>query len=443
MVAYRVITRLLSSVQLSAVFSGSEDIERLYRKQIHQILQARHLFSDYFPLDEILISPKIVAPPPPMIPGEENIEPSILHQTLSYTPGSPEFPTEYQAPSLTLVEALSTGLDICLMGKAGYGKTTALVEAALSILKGRTQFPDLSEKLPFLIQAQHILAQFPNSNIQEILQKALAADLSSTTQTDFSSLLFSSLQSGTCLLLLDDLGSLPKNDLDRVVNFIRVLKIQYPSLQIVAAVSPDYIGRLYETSFIPVFLAGWDDSMTRLYLEKWTQAWERSQALIGALEPGDPVAGMELWKMWLALEPSSFTPLEFVLKVFGFSTNQIAGSTSLHAIQSYLRHATFNLPESILDTLEIGALYMLDQQRSVFSKKGINIWIKSAQQKGLLLVQEGKDSPFSRAIQIGLEKGFLVEIRPLQYSFAYQTFAGWFASRGLSKIDQGKTFLLG
>ena len=429
--ALKKIRLLFSSIQ----FTSTRDIEGAYRKQAFRSLQAQHLFSQYFPLENILVPPCLLAPPPPAVLGEDTAEPSLLHQTLSYTPDAVEIPSAYSYPRLTLLEILSSGQDIAVVGRPGYGKTTLLTASAIQLLKGKSRFPSLEEKIPFFLKAHHILAQFPNSNLQEVLQRALASGSSPVSQIDFSSVLFQSLQGGRCLLMIDDLGSLPRDEFDRIVNFIRALKIQYPSLQIAVSTGPDYLGGLTASAFIPAAIAGWDSDRKLAFLERWESAWK----LLESTDPDFIQEGFsserDLWKFWLAHDRTYSSPLEFVLKVYGFYTNQISGTSSLEALESYLASCTRDLPPQIINALELAALYSIDQQQSSFTRPEVLSWIKAFQQKGAFQDKNSKDSPLARAIQVGLEAQILQEIRPSVYIFRQQTIAGLLASRGYSGVD--------
>ncbi len=95
--------------------------ERL-RQETLRYVQGIHLASALFALDEILIEPRILAPPPPIQPGEENPPSDIFSQTIPYLPDWPELAARYSAHTLILSEALSAGANLILIGGPGSGE---------------------------------------------------------------------------------------------------------------------------------------------------------------------------------------------------------------------------------------------------------------------------------------------------------------------------------
>ncbi len=82
-----------------------------YNQILYKYVQGKHLISDISPLERVLVPPKCIAPSPSAIPGEETIDPSLLQQALGYDPAYPEFSSEYNAPTFTLLEALSNAVN--------------------------------------------------------------------------------------------------------------------------------------------------------------------------------------------------------------------------------------------------------------------------------------------------------------------------------------------
>lgn len=68
--------------------------------------QSLHLAHHLFPLDDILIPSRLMAPPPY---GDSQIKPfidEIIHKTIPYLPDWPELTAQYCAPTLTLAQAM-------------------------------------------------------------------------------------------------------------------------------------------------------------------------------------------------------------------------------------------------------------------------------------------------------------------------------------------------
>ena len=99
------------------------DAEIRFRNDTIRYAQHQHLASPLFSLDEILLPPKVLAPPPPVEPEATPPFYDISEHILPYLPIWPELGSEFGAPSFSLSRALSGGTHILVVGQAGSGKT--------------------------------------------------------------------------------------------------------------------------------------------------------------------------------------------------------------------------------------------------------------------------------------------------------------------------------
>src|SRR5215207_2913082 len=107
--------------------SGLEDN---HRRLTLRRAQGMHLAAALFSLDEILQEPRLLAPPVQVEPGVAGIQEDVISQTLPYMPFWPELASTYRAPTLGLIEAVTGGSNVVIVGKAGVGKTVALASLA-------------------------------------------------------------------------------------------------------------------------------------------------------------------------------------------------------------------------------------------------------------------------------------------------------------------------
>ena len=71
-----------------------------------------------------------MAPLPCIEPGGPIASEDAVTQTLPYLPGWPELAAIYNAPTLTISQALSGGSNLVLIGQPGVGKTVAVAHLA-------------------------------------------------------------------------------------------------------------------------------------------------------------------------------------------------------------------------------------------------------------------------------------------------------------------------
>ena len=143
-----------------------------YIKVVYRYAQSLHIASDYYPLENILVPSKCIAPPPPIQPDTKVLDPSLIQQSFGYDPALPELSSEFFGPTFSLYEALSGNTNICLVGYPGCGKTTAIAECIITLAISDKTAIKGSGKVPFYVKAHHILAQFPGSDIPGILLAA-------------------------------------------------------------------------------------------------------------------------------------------------------------------------------------------------------------------------------------------------------------------------------
>src|SRR5258706_8543422 len=100
-------------------------LEDKHRRVTLRRAQGMHLAASLFSSDEILQEPRLLAPPVQVEPGKTGIQEDVISQTLPYMPMWPELGSTYRAPTLGLVEAITGGTNVVIVGAAGDGKTVA------------------------------------------------------------------------------------------------------------------------------------------------------------------------------------------------------------------------------------------------------------------------------------------------------------------------------
>ncbi|MGD8406858.1 MAG: hypothetical protein PVJ21_24580, partial [Anaerolineales bacterium] len=108
----------------------STGVEDNHRRATFRRAQGMHLAAPLFALNEIIETPSLVAPPPRVEPGTPIITQDIVTRTIPYMPTWPEFAAIYQAPTLSLAQAISGGINLVITGQPGVGKTVALAHLA-------------------------------------------------------------------------------------------------------------------------------------------------------------------------------------------------------------------------------------------------------------------------------------------------------------------------
>ena len=89
-------------------------LDKRYRMDAYRIYGANHLAEPLFSMPEIAIPPKLIAPPPPVIPGEALPPEAITDIAVPYLPDLPEVGGQFQVKTISIPEAMSKGGNLLL-----------------------------------------------------------------------------------------------------------------------------------------------------------------------------------------------------------------------------------------------------------------------------------------------------------------------------------------
>jgi HEAT repeat protein len=353
----------------SSLISGNA--ERL-RQETLRYVQGIHLASPLFALDEILIEPRVLAPPPQAQPNEDNPTEDILNHTIPYLPDWPELAARYSAHTLSLSEALSAGANLILIGGPGSGKSIALAHLVCQIVRREETASGLSDNLPVYVHVADLFpeAHFSNPPLEHILNAVHTyADSISTNRLE--SLLGQTFQAGRVLLLVDGLDEVPQKFHQEVVSFINTLLQEYPRARMVVTSSPENFSGMVKLGLIPVAMAGWNEYQYLLFIRKWSRSWFRHirPTIQEDFEQIDP----RLLNAWLLAEHPVITPIDATLKDWAVFAGDTVGPGYVDAIESYIWRQTNHL-ENSRPGLEDFALQMVASLEIALDLKRARGW---------------------------------------------------------------------
>ena len=431
----RIKNRIFSILKSIRSFRDSLSIteESDYNRILYKYIQGLHIASDFVPLEKIIVTPQCIAPPPSVIPGDETLDPSLLQQTLGYDPAFPEFAVEYYAPTFTLFDSLTKGANICLIGSPGTGKSVAIADCITTIVKGETERPGMSSKIPFYVEAQHILQQFPGSDILGIILAAIQSNPVFLTIPNFPKYLTATINKENAILFIDGLDTLSHTDTNRIANYLIALSKTIPTLQVVVAASSSYLGNLIKAPLEVVAIAPWGQKEKQAFLDKFSKLEFSSASPSVPSGSGDSADQLNIQNSLLVIRGQYFTPLEFTLFAWSAYAGDLTGSAAIDAIDSYLRRILSPSSQNTVRTLENLALHALDQEKSSFTKRDINTWLSNITDSAAPELTDEKTSPINRAVQIAHSFGLLQKTGPDGFYFSHPSIAGFLAARGLSR----------
>ncbi len=353
---------------------AAELVEVRIRNDVIRHAQKNHFASQLFSLDEIVIPPRLLAPPALVEPGVQPPYLDITEQIIPYMPDAPELASFYGAPTLTMMQALRGSTHLAILGFPGSGKTIALSYLAIQIARQESRSPEHKRLLPVYVHANDVLLPSDKTadNILAPLLVAIARVCRSVQIGRLEKHLKGILESGNLLVLYDGLDELSPREIDKHVSYLEQILTKYPQIRIVTAISPIYFGDLTRLNFVPMAIVNWGDTERREFINRWSEMWITKIEPLSR-DPGDidPI----LLNAWLINDNTILSPLEQTLKVWGVYAGDLRGAMPLDWIEAFIQRMSGYLAEG-RPALEILAGRSILEQSPAFSVRDAGVWLR-------------------------------------------------------------------
>ena len=129
-------------------------IEAAIRLDALKKAEKSHIAANLFPLDDILILPKLLAPPVVADPSQPQTNEFIISEVFPYTPDWPELASQYSVDFLYLHQALEQNANLVVVGQPGSGKTTALAHLASQFARKDPVLGMMESWVPFFVHIE-------------------------------------------------------------------------------------------------------------------------------------------------------------------------------------------------------------------------------------------------------------------------------------------------
>ncbi len=318
------------------------------REQAFRQAQAMHLAAAIFPLDDIVIPPTLIAPPPPVDPESPQAEGSIAQEVIPYMPGWPEIPSLLGAPRISFADA-TQDTNIAIIGQPGSGKTVALAYLAAEIARRNPGLGHLSERAPLLLHVLDLKLPASGDPALPLIQKFSGNNL---LKSQLSSFIQHGLEDGRIVLLLDGLDELPLDALRPVSDYLKKLIETYPQIRIILAASPDCMDGLTALPITPLNLAVWRPEQIKEFVERWSALWLKFISPNIKKQTNQEPPTPYLLNAWLTATPAFLTPMEWTLRVWATYAGDLRGPLPMHGLEALIRRTIGNtIPAEALKAL--------------------------------------------------------------------------------------------
>lgn len=366
-----------------------------YQVELISRAQTMHVASPIFALDEIVIPPRLLAPPIAADPQSDEPPPE---DTLSVVPNLPDWTFLsglYSTPTISLADALSNGANLMITGPLGSGKTTALAYFAIRCANRDPEAGIAVELTPVLINATDLqLGKRYDKDPLKPLISAAQETVSPGLASRIPGYLRPQFRQGRALLLLDGLDLMSLEELTPVSEWLTSLLKEFPGNRIVATGPVSGYDGMVKAGLTPIPIAPWSDYYQRSFLTRWAQSWQQyvipnlPKKRIGDLDPA-------LITGWLIGIIRGLTPLELTLQAWAAYAGDTRGARVVDSMESYVRRI---LSTNELQPAEAAALSWLNERQGAVSERTFHRGtpIDNLVEAGILTQRAGKKATFTQ-----------------------------------------------
>ncbi len=305
-----------------------------YRADLMRWAQSAHIASHLFALEEILLTPRFLLPPPPLDPNQpaEYDAPTLF----PYTPDWPQLAEAYGAPCIPLQQVLCLKQSLLITGLPGSGRTISLAALALEWLR-RSMDPALQTpnlpKAVFYANAHDLVLPAQSKDLLAPLTNAVQHQVSSLSSSQTAPYLKGAARSEGTLVLLDAVDELSYSSQEEVRQWVKGLQTHFPKLRLILTLAQEELSRWRPMGFADLSPAPWTPADIRRFLDQWGSRWhEMIVSDRKASEKPEPA----LLIGWINRQTLGQSPLDITLRAWAAFSMDLEGSTSADDQQAYI-----------------------------------------------------------------------------------------------------------
>ena len=312
--------------------------EQRWREEVAALAQAAHVAGALFPLNQILVAPRLLAPRPALDPNAPAADEDV-RDAIPNLPEWPEMAGVYQLPAVG-VEAVFKGHDhIVVLGGPGSGKTTLLAHLAERCAEADAAlFPEAPT--PVFIHAGDLnlagLAGVAKPSKAELARPLIAAAqmrASALVARQLPGYLQSRLKGSRCLICLDGADELRPAQVAELADWLAPFFKAFPGNRFIVAAGLQGYAPLVQRGLAPLYMAPWGPADFARLIDKWGTVLEQARAknrFIGAgnVEP-------HILMGWVSGNNHGRSVFEITLKIWAAFTGDARGNRPGDWLEAY------------------------------------------------------------------------------------------------------------
>jgi hypothetical protein len=422
-------------------------VEQYLRQVTLKRAQRNHLAFKLFSIDEVVIPPRFLPHLNFGDPANLSYDTNITSQAVTFLPGWADQASQYPYPSFSLSELLSGNANVFIVGQPGTGKSVALAHFASQLARKDPSISPLAAFIPLYLHIHELDLPDKITDPLDIFIRSISRQLPKVIQSRLPGFISSMAREGKLIILLDGLDELYAEPFTFACLLIKTLLEKYPVVKIVTT-APSYSwDQLVTCGLIPVSIARWNFDERARFITQWSQAWQDKISPLLKRRKSTAVEDLDfrLATSWISPEPVHLSPMEWVLKIWAFFSNDTIGNTGINILETYIRRMTGeNLPQIALANLAVGfvtsktGVLSIQETEDILSKftyspDPAQINNQDDQKKFQKKKKtEKRVSSANRVISGLISQGFLKEVRPGIVSTQHPLLMGYLASLSIS-----------
>lgn len=420
------------------------------RNGIIRYAQQMHIAAPLFSLEEILVEPRLLAPPPIIEPGSTPHNTDITELVLPYMPDWPELAALYSAPTITLTDILQSDANFTITGHPGSGKTVALAFIAIKVARKEFPVKNLQNPVPIYIHASEIC--IPLNESQDILQpfiEFLTVHTENVKDEQLVNFVKYAFESNRILLLIDGMDELPPSRYEQIADYLFQILETFPGIRVIVTSSLGYYDGMTAHGFIPLAMATWDDQKRAKFINRWSNLWTK---YIGLQMEDSEVIDPLLLNAWLLRDHHNLSPLDETLRIWAIYSGDSLGPKPIHSLEAAVRRSIDDIGNE-RNALERLATIAILIHKPFFSIEEAENYI-SNKARELLEIVDNLDTSneafknITNSIHINVpqllsglkENGLIISSSNDIYRFSHISILGYLASLNIN-LDLAETIL--
>jgi HEAT repeat protein len=318
-------------VERLSASSNLEKAEYLIKKQLLQTAQNNHLLRHAFPLESVLIPPKLLLPPKYLYPEFYTTSSSLINLFFPYTPDWPELCAQFPVDAIPCTHLAKANGKTLIIGQPGSGKTVLLSALVISMVQDSD-----CDILPIFLSAKKLLAYLDDE--KDPLQPLVAAFTDEVPLISSSQMLYilkSKIATQNALLIIDDVDHLQIQENEKLINYLNAFETQYHFQKIILAADSNSLGKALSQHYFPLSVASWSLNDQNDYLNLFQTAWQKCN--FSSPNTTKSVVRSCILAKWIQDETLYYSPFEIATRTWLIYSGYPIGDTIVDCLSNLLK----------------------------------------------------------------------------------------------------------